>query len=319
MLRVPKPPPSSKYIVIIKINFIFLTTSFFLALTISVNAADCRAFDRCLLQQMYRNETYKIRNGFGKIYVYKLWKKSNEQKKSSTKKSTIRLQSDEQLEKPTKMKMLYVEAIKIERANVKIHINYCNNSNLYALFTCFVFIHHSSGHKTQTSTSRERESLPWWTICLCCDHFGFTILFRCNFLRVFFPFHCFAFLFEFCIISASSCHWWKPRSHIEYIIIKYELLKYLEHSGMLKLNGPYFEKYCVDAFIGCVSMPNARTASSTINKVKRSKFWNVILVSANEKLSLSARDKRKLSEKIGSSAMDQVKKKFPANTNAIGK
>lgn len=45
-------------------------------------------------------------------------------------------------EKPMKIKIVYVQAIKIERANVKIHINYCYNSNLYALFTCFVFAHH---------------------------------------------------------------------------------------------------------------------------------------------------------------------------------
>ena len=82
-------------------------------------------------------------------------------------------------EKPTKMKIVYVQAIKIERANVKIHINYCYNGHLYALFTCFVFTtpHHSSGHiprnthspciHTNTNTIALIHSLHW-AICLCC-------------------------------------------------------------------------------------------------------------------------------------------------------
>lgn len=61
-------------------------------------------------------------------------------KRSSQTKCFIRLlRVMKSQEKPTKLNIVYVEAIKIERANVKIHINYSYNSNLYALFTCFVF------------------------------------------------------------------------------------------------------------------------------------------------------------------------------------
>lgn len=126
-------------------------------------------------------------------------------------------------EKPTKMKIVYVQAIKIERANVKIHINYCYNGHLYALFTCFVFStpHHTTAVDTypetlilHVSTPTQTQSLPF-TLCterfvyVAADHFGFTILFRCNFRRVFISFfavHVFTLTPGAPSYSLSTCH-----------------------------------------------------------------------------------------------------------------
>lgn len=148
-------------------------------------------------------------------------------------------------EKPMKIKIVYVQAIKIERANVKIHINYCYNSNLYALFTCFVFAHHCHRcHRcrrpiiiiiplqwTPKPMLIHCSACVWvcilcWTICLCCDHFGFTILFRCSFLGVFFYFLSLlfsllsrSFLLSFCLVyifysfpALPLARWWKLHS-----------------------------------------------------------------------------------------------------------
>lgn len=57
--------------------------------------------------------------------------------------------------------------------------------------------------------------------------------------------------------------------YIYYININYKLLKYLEHSGILKLNGPYCEKYCVDAINGCECAKCAHGAIKVATTTKK--------------------------------------------------
>lgn len=84
----------------------------------------------------------------------------------------------------------------------------------------------------------------------------------------------FAFLFIFFSVFWSfnllSPNDTKHLQWIEcYIIINYKLLKYLERSGMLKLNGPYFEKYYVDTNIHWMWVCQMRAQPST-NKTSES-------------------------------------------------
>lgn len=80
------------------------------------------------------------RNGFAAMENLRVQSFEEIELKESKTSSGWRVMNSQ--EKPMKIKIVYVQAIKIERANVKIHINYCYNSNLYALFTCFVFAHY---------------------------------------------------------------------------------------------------------------------------------------------------------------------------------
>lgn len=174
-----------------------------LELTVMNSIVVIFATEKKIEEKTKRNEKQR-RNGFAAMENLRVQSFSKEI--DLKEQNIIRLASDEQPGKTDETENCLCTAIKIERANVKIHINYCYNSNLYALFTCFVFAHHritatlhSSGH--QNPCSSISLCVFYWTICLCCDHFGFTILFRCNFLlRVLFSiFYIVLFRFTFSI------------------------------------------------------------------------------------------------------------------------
>lgn len=159
-LREPSPSLFNRIYVIIKINFVFFFLDIIVVVFVLVvilftaqNKCSWLSIVGCAITTekkemgfVAKEKETQLNSVQWKIYVGKLWKKLNKKYKVS---SVCRVMNSQ--EKPTKMKIVYVQAIKIERANVKIHINYCYNSHLYALFTCFVFACHSLSYYPKCS------------------------------------------------------------------------------------------------------------------------------------------------------------------------